>query len=181
MQSALRLPARALSRRWVDRADGAHVLAPRCARRQISGHHRFGGRSHVGNTSARQGPCGVARRLLRGVQLLERMADSAATARQRAQAPTPDPARRMATSDHDALSARVGPRADPLGWLPVRRQSAGWQQDVLLRAVLVLEQAIFCEHLDLLTVRWTRPNAWSIAIDRRGEVAKLDAFVGPKR
>jgi hypothetical protein len=42
-------------------------------------------------------------------------------------------------------------------------------------------KAIFCEHLDLLGIRWTRPNAWDIAVDRRREVAKLDAFVGPKR
>jgi hypothetical protein len=42
-------------------------------------------------------------------------------------------------------------------------------------------KAIFCEHLDLLGIRWTRPNACDIAIDRRSEVAKLDSFVGPKR
>jgi hypothetical protein len=42
-------------------------------------------------------------------------------------------------------------------------------------------RAIFCEHLDLLGIGWTRPNAHQIAIDRRAEVAKLDAFVGPKR
>jgi hypothetical protein len=40
---------------------------------------------------------------------------------------------------------------------------------------------IFCDHLDLLGIRWTRPNPAMIAIDRRTEVAKLDAFVGPKR
>jgi hypothetical protein len=42
-------------------------------------------------------------------------------------------------------------------------------------------RAIFCEHLDLLGIGWTRPNASQIAIDRRAEVAKLDTFVGPKR
>jgi hypothetical protein len=42
-------------------------------------------------------------------------------------------------------------------------------------------RAIFCEHLDLLGIGWTRPNASQIAVDRRAEVAKLDAFVGPKR
>jgi hypothetical protein len=42
-------------------------------------------------------------------------------------------------------------------------------------------KAIFCEHLDLLGIRWTRPNDCQIAIDRRSEVAKLDEFVGPKR
>jgi hypothetical protein len=42
-------------------------------------------------------------------------------------------------------------------------------------------KAIFCEHLDLLEIRWTRPNRADIAIDRRSEVAKLDSFVGPKR
>jgi hypothetical protein len=41
--------------------------------------------------------------------------------------------------------------------------------------------AIFCRHLDLLGIRWTRPNRHAIAVDRRAEVAKLDAFVGPKR
>jgi hypothetical protein len=42
-------------------------------------------------------------------------------------------------------------------------------------------KAIFCDHLDLLGIGWTRPNENTIAIDRRAEVAKLDAFVGPKR
>jgi hypothetical protein len=42
-------------------------------------------------------------------------------------------------------------------------------------------KGIFCAHLDQLGIEWTRPNAWHIAIDRRSEVAKLDAFVGPKR
>jgi hypothetical protein len=42
-------------------------------------------------------------------------------------------------------------------------------------------KGIFCTHLDQLGVRWTRPNRSDIAIDRRSEVAKLDAFVGPKR
>jgi hypothetical protein len=41
-------------------------------------------------------------------------------------------------------------------------------------------KAIFCDHLDLLAIGWTRPNHKLIAIDRRSEVAKLDAFVGPK-
>ena len=41
-------------------------------------------------------------------------------------------------------------------------------------------KSILCEHLDLLGIRWTRPNRWDIAIDRRGEVAKLDSFIGPK-
>jgi hypothetical protein len=40
---------------------------------------------------------------------------------------------------------------------------------------------IFCRHLDLLGIAWTKPNDKSIAIARRREVAKLDAFVGPKR
>jgi hypothetical protein len=39
---------------------------------------------------------------------------------------------------------------------------------------------IFCDHLDLLGIGWTHPNAKLIAIDRRTEVAKLDDFVGPK-
>lgn len=42
-------------------------------------------------------------------------------------------------------------------------------------------RAMFCAHLDLLGIGWTRPNDCQVAIDRRSEVAKLDAFVGPKR
>jgi hypothetical protein len=41
-------------------------------------------------------------------------------------------------------------------------------------------KAILCTHLDMLDIGWTRPNEMLIAIDRRREVAKLDAFVGPK-
>jgi hypothetical protein len=40
---------------------------------------------------------------------------------------------------------------------------------------------IFCDHLDVLGIGWTRPNARSIAIARRADVAALDRFVGPKR
>jgi len=47
------------------------------------------------------------------------------------------------------------------------------------RSAEILE--IFCDHLDLLGIGWTQPKASDIAIDRRSEVAKLDAFVGPKR
>ena len=42
-------------------------------------------------------------------------------------------------------------------------------------------KSIFCAHLDLLDVAWTRPNEDSIAVARRSDVAKLDEFVGPKR
>lgn len=40
---------------------------------------------------------------------------------------------------------------------------------------------IFCDHLDLLGIGWTRPTDNAIAIARRSEVAKLEEFVGPKR
>jgi hypothetical protein len=42
-------------------------------------------------------------------------------------------------------------------------------------------KAIFCAHLDLLGIRWTRPNEKDIAIARKADVARLDAFIGPKR
>jgi hypothetical protein len=40
---------------------------------------------------------------------------------------------------------------------------------------------ILCEHLDLLGVRWTRPNAKDIAVARKADVALMDRFVGPNR
>ena len=40
---------------------------------------------------------------------------------------------------------------------------------------------IFTEHLDLLGIEWRWSNDHTISIARRDSVAKLDAFVGPKR
>ena len=40
---------------------------------------------------------------------------------------------------------------------------------------------IFCDSCDALGVRWTRPNAKSVAIYRGPSVARLDEFIGPKR
>jgi hypothetical protein len=40
---------------------------------------------------------------------------------------------------------------------------------------------IFCEHLDLLGIHWTRPNAHLVAVATRAGVRRLDEFVGPKR
>ena len=40
---------------------------------------------------------------------------------------------------------------------------------------------IFTEHLDLLGIEWRWSNGHTISVARRDSVAKLDAFVGPKR
>jgi hypothetical protein len=40
---------------------------------------------------------------------------------------------------------------------------------------------IFCDHCDLLGIRWTQPNARNISVSHRRSVALLDDFVGPKR
>jgi hypothetical protein len=42
-------------------------------------------------------------------------------------------------------------------------------------------KALFCAHVDLLGIHWTRPNDQQIAVATRAGVAALDAFVGPKR
>ena len=41
--------------------------------------------------------------------------------------------------------------------------------------------AIFTEHLDLLGIEWRWSNDHTISVARRDSVARLDAFVGPKR
>lgn len=41
-------------------------------------------------------------------------------------------------------------------------------------------RAIFCEHCELLGIRWTQSNPRNISVSHRGSVAVLDAFVGPK-
>jgi hypothetical protein len=40
---------------------------------------------------------------------------------------------------------------------------------------------IFCEHCDLLGIRWTQSSFKNISIAHRDSVALLDSFVGPKR
>jgi hypothetical protein len=42
-------------------------------------------------------------------------------------------------------------------------------------------RGIFCEHCDLLGIRWTQSNHRNISIADRDSVAVLDSFVGPKR
>ena len=39
---------------------------------------------------------------------------------------------------------------------------------------------IFCEHCELLGIRWTQSNARNISVSHRDSVALLDEFVGPK-
>jgi hypothetical protein len=40
---------------------------------------------------------------------------------------------------------------------------------------------IFCEHCELLGIRWTQSNPRNISISHRASVALLEEFVGPKR
>jgi hypothetical protein len=42
-------------------------------------------------------------------------------------------------------------------------------------------RAIFCEHCELLGIRWTQSNPRNISVSHRMSVALLDGFVGPKR
>ena len=39
---------------------------------------------------------------------------------------------------------------------------------------------IFCEHCELLGIRWTQSNARNISVSHRDSVALLDEFIGPK-
>jgi hypothetical protein len=39
---------------------------------------------------------------------------------------------------------------------------------------------IFCDHCELLGIRWTRSNPRNISISHRASVALLDEFIGPK-
>lgn len=39
---------------------------------------------------------------------------------------------------------------------------------------------IFCDHCDLLGIRWTISNPRNVSVAHRGSVALLDEFVGPK-
>ncbi len=41
-------------------------------------------------------------------------------------------------------------------------------------------RGIFCEHCDLLGIRWTRSNPRNISVAHRDSVALMDTFIGPK-
>lgn len=41
-------------------------------------------------------------------------------------------------------------------------------------------RGIFCEHCDLLGIRWTQSNPRNLSVSHRDSVALLDSFVGPK-
>jgi hypothetical protein len=41
-------------------------------------------------------------------------------------------------------------------------------------------RAIFCEHCELLGIRWTQSNPRNISVSHRKSVALLDQFIGPK-
>jgi hypothetical protein len=40
---------------------------------------------------------------------------------------------------------------------------------------------IFCDHCELLGIRWTQSNHRNISVSHRDSVALLERFVGPKR
>jgi hypothetical protein len=40
---------------------------------------------------------------------------------------------------------------------------------------------LFCEHCDLLGIRWTQSSTKNTSVSHRDSVALLDSFVGPKR
>jgi hypothetical protein len=40
---------------------------------------------------------------------------------------------------------------------------------------------LYCESLDALGIKWTRPSEDDIAIYRKASVAIMDGFVGPKQ
>jgi hypothetical protein len=69
-----------------------------------------------------------------------------------------------------------------------RIELAGWQQDLvdldprpLLRGLLHSDGCRVLNACDALGVEWRPHNRWSLSVARRGSVALLDGFVGPKR
>ena len=108
--------------------------------------------------------------------------------------PQHGPGRKHLRRSASALGSSASPsatrgaraRADPLGRIPlpavVRRRGRTYRYARYSFANRSDDiKAIFCAHLDLLGIRWTRPNEKDIAIARKADVALLDAFIGPKR
>ena len=62
--------------------------------------------------------------------------------------------------------------ADDRGVKSVRYHFSNRSEDI---------KRIYCDSLDALGIRWTRPCAKQIAVYRKASTAKLDEFIGPKR
>ena len=88
-------------------------------------------------------------------------------------------------------SDSADPRAHPLRRLSLHQslrheapERAGRPVRVsalLLHQPLRRHPRIFCDHCDLLGIRWTQSNQRNISVSHRDSVALLDSFVGPKR
>ncbi len=113
------------------------------------------------------------------------------SARTRPQAPATDRARRLAAGDHDRVTrasccagsstrtavapstaSRRSCRADGSRRTSIRATSSRTCRTDIRR--------IFCEHCELLGIRWTQSNPRNISVSHRKSVALLDEFIGPK-
>jgi hypothetical protein len=94
-----------------------------------------------------------------------------------------EPWQRALTRAHPGALLRGLIHSDGSRFLnPVRRRGRTYRYPRYLFSNVSEDiKAIFCEHLDQLGVQWRRAGTANISIARREAVAKLDAFVGPKR
>lgn len=119
--------------------------------------------------------------VLRRRHVLEPLALPPPATRPRAEASTEDRPPRVAGGDHRGPSPGVRARTHSQRWLPdrcergvksVRYHFSNKSEDI---------KALYCESLDALGVRWTRPCDRQVAVYRKSSVAILDDFIGPKR
>jgi hypothetical protein len=122
-----------------------------------------------------------------GIDPLDPVAPAAPAARPRPQAHAPHPADAVAARAHVRRATRPLVRglihSDGSRYVAVvRRRGRAYSYERYSFANRSDDiKAIFCAHLDLLGIRWTRPNEKDIAVARKADVALLDAFIGPKR
>ena len=144
---------------------------------------------HERRSAGQQGPYSAAGRLHGGYQLFAALAVPFPTARTGPQAHAENRAATMAAHHCHGKCWPICPRAVPLGWLSRDKQSTGtacggdhWYE--YPRYLFANESGdilrLCGEALDQLGVAWRYSRRNSISVARRGAVARLDEFVGPK-
>ena len=186
------LPARSLPRRRLYRPNEPWECAARAhPRRPISGNHRRGSGSdpnlltgvNVGTSRVRGArrvyashpswfeafpQHGPGRKHTREIELAE-LAEKAHARPPGGIAARPRP---LGRGTRASTASRRGSRA---GASPNTRTSA-----TSSRTTQRISRRIFCEHCELLDIRWTQSSFKNISVAHRDSVARLDEFIGPK-
>ena len=177
--------ARAVSGRWLHRPDAAHVQDADLSGQAVCAPHRAGTPSCVARAwdGTLEGLDRAADRMCRSDGVLESLAVRLSPAWTRPKAPTSNRTRAVAEPRRRCLPTPVTPRPDPLGWLPGHKPRS--EAPVRYARYMFTNTStdilqIFRDVCDAVGVSHRQMNRKTISVARRDDVARMDAFIGPK-